>query len=341
MSMSMSMFDEIIDNQKLKVWTKTISIHSEDRDVSKYKDASKFTVHIPDPIKNVTSIRVKDVILPKHFSYSDKYHNTNIGIDISNQTTEWITIENGYYNTTSMIEQLKLKINNYFATAAKDVSFTLYENAFDNRLHFVVSGDKPTDCSFHLQFQDSSSNSNHLDLNAFWGLGYHLGFEKKYDNSGNIEKKSSKKLVVGTDKILYNDKYDNNKLKFLNPNNINIVSHANLHLITSDFMHKIYGKRAIYMELDGFNSIDEIDPISARAQFYKPNSSIAKLQLSILNTEEDDTRIEQDFLSNKTVFKTPIERLDRCSFQFRFHDGTLVDFAGNELSFSLEIEYIE
>ena len=340
MSMSMSMFDEIIDNKKLKVWTKTISIHSEDRDVSKYKDASRFTVHIPDPIKNVTSIRVKDVILPKHFSYSDKYHNTNIGIS-TNLTTEWITIENGYYNTTSMIDQLELKINHYFEDKKIDVSFTLHENTFDNRLHFVVSGNNPNDLSFHLQFQDSSSTSNHLDLNAFWGLGYHLGFEKKYDNSGNIEKKSSKIIDSDSKIILYNDKLKDNKLTFLNANNINIHGHDKLHVITSDFMHKIYGKRAIYMELDGFNSIDEIDPISARAQFYKPNSSIAKLQLSILNTEEDDTRIEQDFLSNKTVFKTPIERLDRCSFQFRFHDGTLVDFAGNELSFSLEIEYIE
>lgn len=334
----MSMFDEIIDNKKLKVWTKTISIHSEDRDVSKYKNASHFTVYIPDPIKNITSVRIKDVIIPKHFSYSKHYNNTRIGIDISNKDTHWMTIPDGYYNTKTMIEHIELKMNNYLNNLPGDLSFTIYENTFDNRLHFLISNtSNSNDSSFSLQFHDPL-NPDQLDLKAFWGLGYHLGFEKQYDlKRGTIAEKSSKLVSNLDESILCNDKNDDNKLKPLKT----IKNSNKTHVITSEFMHKIYGKRSIYMELDGYNSIDEIDPISARSQFYKPNSSIAKLQLSVINTEEDDTSIEQDFLNNKSVFKTPIERLDKCEFKFRFHDGTLIDFGGNELSFSLEIEYIE
>ena len=43
-----------------------------------------------------------------------------------------------------------------------------------------------------------------------------------------------------------------------------------------------------------------------------------------------------NFLQNVVDFTPPLERVQKLEFKFRYHDGTLVDFQGAPLDFTIE-----
>ena len=53
---------------------KLITIHSEDRDISKWKFSNNFEIVLPEPINNVQSLRLIEVSMPANlYTFSNKY----------------------------------------------------------------------------------------------------------------------------------------------------------------------------------------------------------------------------------------------------------------------------
>ena len=108
----------------------------------------------------------------------------------------------------------------------------------------------------------------------------------------------------------------------------------------------IIGDNVIYMEVDRYNTMDEIAPYSkntsaARCNDYhgKVNSAFAKIPLPCTAFSQIfDSR--NAFLMNVSVYEPPLERLTRLKFKFRYHDGRLVDFKCLPLSFSIEFNML-
>lgn len=106
------------------------------------------------------------------------------------------------------------------------------------------------------------------------------------------------------------------------------------------------GEDVIYMEMDRYNTIDEIAPYSKnttgeRCNDYhgKVNSAFAKIPLICRSFSQIyDSR--NAFLSNVSHYEPPLERLSRLKFKFRYHDGRLVDFKCHQLSFSIEFNML-
>lgn len=126
---------------------KYVSIHSEDRDVNKYRNPSSFEIELPQDYLNVQSVRLYSWSFPSNYSvFSTDGHNVLMTFKFvklynpgehafSDPLTEAIfaglyynisneymfTIESGFYNPTQMATELTNKMNE---------SITVYLNGF-------------------------------------------------------------------------------------------------------------------------------------------------------------------------------------------------------------------
>ena len=202
--------------------------------------------------------------------------------------------------------QLATELQGQFLTEV-GVGFTVQ---FDPAsLKFVFSGTS----SFILDFTNPLDSTIYTQ-SAQWGLGSYLGFEKK----------------------LYTSSTTNINYQIITP----IVG---VNSIISPFPSSIQGEPYIYMELDLYNSMDEITPYTMRSNQLmsakysgKHNSSFAKIpRISISGNPVYVSK--ENFLVNLFFSDPPLERVQKFQFKFRYHDGRIVDFGLTNFSFSIEI----
>jgi len=138
----------IINNKKF------VSIHSEDRDIIKYPNASNFEIEMPQDMLNVSTVRLVDWTFPANYDvFSAKYNNISLSFKIvapynpgefnySNKVAETIyeclfltqadpyiiIIEEGFYNQTQMTTELTTKMNE---AVTKRILDYIYENYTD------------------------------------------------------------------------------------------------------------------------------------------------------------------------------------------------------------------
>ena len=108
----------------------------------------------------------------------------------------------------------------------------------------------------------------------------------------------------------------------------------------------IMGEDWIYMEIDKYNTMDEIEPYSENtAALYnndysgKVNSAFAKIPVQCTSFSQIYDS-NQAFLSNISHYNPPLERVSKLQFTFRYHDGRLVDFKCQPLSFIIEFNML-
>ena len=137
-----------------------------------------------------------------------------------------------------------------------------------------------------------------------WGLGYNLGF------------------------------YKNTYVAVLDTNHPSL----NIYIVTSTKIAEIDIYNTIYMEIDTFNWIDEINPYSvSTTDFYNNdlngnvNNSFAKLILSNVSTYVPVKKF-------KRILPHVVEKIGRLKFKFRYHNGILVDFKHQSFNFALKFE---
>jgi len=108
----------------------------------------------------------------------------------------------------------------------------------------------------------------------------------------------------------------------------------------------IMGEDVIYMEVDRYNTMDEIAPYSKntsgeRCNDYhgRVNSAFAKIPVPCrAYSQIFDSR--NAFLMNVSHYEPPLESVARLKFKFRYHDGRLVDFKFLPLSFTIEFNML-
>jgi hypothetical protein len=138
-----------------------------------------------------------------------------------------------------------------------------------------------------------------------WGLAYNLGF--------------------------YKDTYVS-ELDITDPS-------LNTYFVTSTKLADIDIYNTIYMEIDTFNWIDELNPYSvSTTDFYnndfngRVNNSFAKLILS--NISKCYVPVDKF----KRLLPHTVEKIGRLKFRFRYHNGIPVDFMRQDFNFSLKFE---
>jgi hypothetical protein len=301
---------------------KLLTVHSEDRDTTKWPNANTFEIMLPEPLLNVQSMRLLQSTIPGNFfTFSNDYQNTKLSFTINNQSYI-ITIQEGYYTA----DQLSLELTNDMNNAINsDASFNVFYDQVGQKFWFGH-----TDMSFNLDFcnqimYDFSNCEQPIvwNNNIKWGLPYYLGFKKTCyqstrDLSGlgfNYSCPSSSTMTTGANIINY---------------------------IAAPLSFNLTGETCMYMEVDKYNSYDELYPYnqSSRQNFDnnaysgRTNSAFAKIPITKHSENSFDSRTL--YLQNLVQYDPPIERIARLKFKFRFHDGRLVNFQNYLFDFTIE-----
>lgn len=334
---------------------KHVSIHTEDRDYFKYPNSNYFEVILPNDLINITYMKLSDITIPtKLYTFTNNYQNTKFIINVIPQIDDpdisyafnalddyykqnkiyEICIDEGFYSPEQLANEIQNKMNYTITKTLIDASYSLpsdymYDNFYvkynpsshkiefiNNRdifnLYFSVKIDYETDCIFKDIFCNTTK----------WGFPYYIGYDRKtYEpliNNGSY--------TIGSINFVVNpstDKLDNK-----------------IYYSQSDFILNLDSDNVIYMEIDKYNSIDELDPypflLNNNDYTGRTNNAFAKIPIIRQNDGLKAFVPQNYFLFDITRFKIPIQNIRQLRFKFRFHDGRLVDFKNQDFNFTIE-----
>lgn len=301
----------------MKTFQKYLSIHSEDRDLSKYPNASKFAFELPVEYKNVYALRLSDISLPSLYAFSEDKNNLTFYVDfpLAPKVNRKITISPGNYNVQTMLTELT-----YYLANPSDPTTAVAVNYDNVRNTFVFSSDRP---DFKLVFYNQPTanylaTSNYLPVATYLPIANYLGFQQMNENTA---------LQGGTGTNQYN-----------NFHCFPSGTSSTKYYIEAPNQCSLQGDPFIYMELDLFNNIDELTPYTQQNKVTaKHNLAFAKIPTRFLAAGETYYVTKELQLSNVFYSDPPLERIQKFQCKFRYHDGTLVDFGASKFSFTIEI----
>ena len=279
---------------------KILSIHSDDRDIIKFPNINTFEISCPQDYNNIESIRLISIKNPNNLYNISNYLNNNYFYLSINDKTHKIIIEDGFYDEILLSKYL----DSYLKTF--DNSFNVKYNNVNKKIYFGN-----TDISFSLNFNNYSNRLNNI-----------LGFDSiTYDSYIND--------------VSYNYKFYHDTDEW--------ISNINSNLIISPTNMNIYQYDNIYLEIDKLNSSDEIKPYITNTNS-NTNSGIVNsyfAKIPIIYSQYNQSFSSKDcFLDSVSYFQPPLEKLSKLKFKLRYHDGKLVEFNNNSLTFVLEINQI-
>ena len=187
-----------------------------------------------------------------------------------------------------------------------------------------------------------------------WGLGYNLGFIKylcgqcgsrSTTQSANTAVASS---VTGNQKVYYIPSATGGT--DLGHTWLPVGSGNTGYVLIPPNPPSMNGDSVMYIELDKYNYQDEMQPYSehtsnSRNNDYNGivNAAFAKIPIltkptKIISLLEYQYGNEPpDTAEGMSSFFPPLDKLSKFKFKFRYHDGTLVDFSGQNFSFSIAL----
>lgn len=315
---------------------KLITIHAEDRDISKWKSSSNFEIVLPEPINNVQSLRLIEVSMPANlYTFSNKYQNTKLAFTLDGFPQTIITIDEGFYNPDELSLELTNKINQSIAPGT-DTSFNVYYNSVTQKLWFGHTT-LPFTLDFFEEiryiFTDECAPPIIFNQYTNWGLPSYLGFNKRVYHSIALNPVPKTFDYLPPTINAWTDP----------SSNINIA-----YAVEASNKINIMGDRSIYMDVDKYNTMDELYPYtqSSRDNYNfsgysgKVNSAFAKIPVNVVYDKLifDSKTL---FLNNFAHYEPPIERISKLKFTFRFHDGRFVDFNDSDFDFTLEFNSLK
>ena len=345
---------------------KMVTIHTEDRDISQWSNANNFEVRLPETITNVVGLKLLEIELPgNQYTFSNNQQNTKLQFylipNVSTDTIKYlalesqhtipyeITIQEGFFTPSEMATSLENLMNNVVTDFLVNVAlipgatydnFKVYYDKVGQKLYFGNTYDnfqfKFTE-QIHYSVPCSSIINDNQPTNVWnnyanWGLPAYLGFGKQIydpiDTSNNyvFEYVSYDWLIPET--------------SVLPPT---IDPHA--YYLAAPFTVSMFGDSAIYMEVDKYNTIDELKPYSrATTQTYNNdfngivNAAFAKIPLTAVpNSQIFNSKY--NYLLNNNNYDPPIDKIRKLKIKFRYHDGRLVEFKDNNFNFSIMFYY--
>tara|TARA_B100000902_G_scaffold397102_1_gene459907 strand:- start:8628 stop:9776 length:1149 start_codon:yes stop_codon:yes gene_type:complete len=345
---------------------KLVTIHSEDRDITKWPHANNFEVQLPAAYQNIHSMRLVDIIIPvNYYTFSNDNQNTKLTfkvdpknnadafysnlLSVSNESFE-IEIQEGFYEPNELSNEIKNKMNQKVTDNHKTNGGTETYNKFDVFYDKVAQkfwfGNTQDDFTLTFNEQISYVLSNGKQPNVWnhytkWGLPSYIGFEKKaYTTSSDAS---------GVD---FSYMQEDSAWQWITPATAGLP----VYYVKAPNTLNIMGEKIIYMEVEKYSSYDELEPYSeATTNLYrrkapfqtgqndfgtKVNSAFAKIPVTTIpHGETFESR--NGFLQNVTIFDPPLERIHKLKFLFRYHDGRLVDFNDNPINFTLELHKLK
>jgi len=343
---------------------KLVSIHSEDRDIKKWPNSNHFEVILPEPIMNVQSMRLLDILVPVNFySFSATQQNTKMFFSVipttdislsqpdlylalynSAITPFEITIQEGFYAANELAVELENRLNQKILDLSSSYVYNYFKSYYDNVAQKIWIGN--TRDGFNLEFQLQSTyvlqnNENVIDWNNYtkWGLGFYLGYDKQKYTATASTSNIYFYYTTATDAAGAKQHLPYKWLDITDtPTTTGTVFYSK-----PPYVLKLNGDKCIYLELNKYNSYDELYPFSQSTTSVlnndfggKVNSAFAKIMITTTPFNES-FESSNGFLNNMSFFNPPMERLSKLEFKFRYHNGRMVDFQKYPYHFTIEV----
>lgn len=332
---------------------KLLTVHANDRDINKYPYANNFEIELPETINNIQSLTLVQSCFPMRFiTFSNEYQNTKMSFtikpqeraDISDQLyiilaqnsnhVYTITIQEGTYAPDELCLELQRKMNLVvseflFTNGLPGVSGD-YEHffvTFDSVSGKIFFGNNVDNFTLEFDKQEQYTLLPNCkqplvwEQYTHWGLPHYLGYEKiKYTANPPINKTFSF--------------YYREEPLWLKSVGVN----EKIYVVKAPFMECLKGDSVIYMMVDKYNSMDEIIPYSTKTNNVYNNDYNGTVNAAFEKIPINDGEIHNsrnNFFQNVSHYETPIENIRKLKFQFRFHDGRLVDFQNCDFNITI------
>jgi hypothetical protein len=341
---------------------KLLTVHSEDRDISKWPHSNHFEIMLPQTYTNVQSLQLVECNFPtNNYTFCNDYQNTKLSFRVSSSprsnpivdyylsinSTQYYTIEiqEGFYSPAQLAREIQYRMNQavtaYLKTPGEGIAGAGAASTYEHfHVYYDDVGQKMwfgNDCdAFFLSFNrreyyelGNCDQPNVWDRYTKWGLPAYLGFTRQEYPSNSS---------TTTIKFSYNASPD-----WLIPvTDVSGVT-AHCHYIASPYTLGLFGETAVYMEIDKCNMMDELMPYSeATSNMYNNdfngtiNAIFAKVPIAQSgNSQYVDSKNVN--LVNFSHFYPPIDKMRKLKFKFRYHDGRLVNFKEANFNFTISI----
>lgn len=119
---------------------------------------------------------------------------------------------------------------------------------------------------------------------------------------------------------------------------------AEVYFIQAPFKISFMGPAYMYMEVDGWNCIDETSPYNISSYTTTNNQTNGIVNSCFAKIPIPTTPISQWFDNDMGPYKywnPAAERISKIKVKFRYHNGTLVEFGQFEYSFMIELNLLK
>jgi hypothetical protein len=348
----------IINNaNEYMLYKKTVSIHSEDRDIIKYPNPSYFELELPQDYLNVSTVSLGNHLFPICYDiFSLVYSNIYISFSIISSTSSVnivnealtsygtnnynVNITEGVYTQTQMATELTNQFNNavneqiisyiqsndpsQLASYTPYSDFTIVYNEVTQTLwfgnissEFIITNENSIYDNNDINTICSSNPTVKTFIN--WGLPSYLGFFRSNASS----------IISTTPPQFF---YLSNTYWLGNTS-------SNYYYLEAPKKLNITYPSFFYMDTNLLNNLDELVPFTStnlKTQLSTTqsnginNSSFAKIPTDL--TQQQTT---QSFNNSYKLFYPVAERIRKIRIKIRFHDGSFVPFDNFNYSFNL------
>ena len=171
--------------QNYVIERKLVSIHSEDRDITKYPFSQKFDVTLPQPLLNVQSMRLVQSTFPiDYYTFSNEYQNTKFRFTAGFTdvlVSYCVQIQEGTYTPCQLAQELTNVMNNAIGPGIN--VFNVFYDSVGNRFWFGSTNvvlNFSLDFNYKMEYPEIKCDQPIVWYNyARWGLPYYLGYNKE------------------------------------------------------------------------------------------------------------------------------------------------------------------
>jgi hypothetical protein len=351
--------------QTYSINRKLITVHSEDRDISKWPNANHFELQLPQTYTNVETIALVQYSFPiYYYTFSNDSQNTKITFSLGVSGMMYtLTISPGFYTSAQFATELQNKMN-----LAVSLSYGNFRVFYDEVLQRLLFGNTTEAFTFIynapesyddapcyapcISVQPQAQPSATIRWNQYtnWGLGYNLGFVKCLPSEcANVQD------VINSNKMPAVPVTGNQSVYYVN-SSPTMTGHVWLPVTGTGYVlvppnpPSLNGYTDMYMEIDKYNYEDEMQPYSSHTTSSRNNdyNGIVNAAFAKIPLQAKPTQIvsaleymygdePQDTSQGFATFFPPLDKLSKLKFKFRYHDGTLVNFGGQNFSFTIAL----
>ena len=290
-----------------------------------------------------------------------------------------ITISEGTYTGDELARELQFKINKHFECFFKDPKifgskavkkykydrFRVVYDKIEKRFKFgntaddfKIYFDRPNEYKFNTNPCIISCEPDVVyKNNSRWGLGWNLGFCKGIHGTSEFDKKEidcTCEIFLGWEQQILKKTPSETYTPWVNvepgfKKGYYLFGTTCCNLTSTDI---------IYMELDCYNSSDELIPFpsctsssvnSINSYGGSVNSYFAKIPIFGAASDNElnaglnlyQSIISHNPFNGKQFLYKPEERIEKLKMTFRYHNGNLVDFCNHPINFSLIFSYLK